>query len=115
MELLWRFLIGGTAVSAFALLADLLQPKRVAGLFSAAPSVAVASLALTLHQGRTEQLAAEAAAMLLASFAFFTYAFIVERLLIGGARPALLSTLGALPVWFVLAGAAYWLLRGAGP
>lgn len=42
MELLWRFLIGGTVVSIFALLADVVRPKRLAGLFGAAPSVALA-------------------------------------------------------------------------
>jgi hypothetical protein len=111
VELLVRFLIGGAAVSAFALLADLLQPKRVAGLLSAAPSVAVASLALTLHQGKAEQVALEAAAMLVAACAFVGYAFTVERLLIRGDRPALRITLAALPLWFALAASGYLLLR----
>jgi hypothetical protein len=48
-ELILRFLIGGTLVSAFALIGDLLRPKSFAGLFGAAPSVALASLALTIE------------------------------------------------------------------
>jgi hypothetical protein len=36
-ELILRFLIGGTLVSAFALIGDLLRPKSFAGLFGAAP------------------------------------------------------------------------------
>jgi MFS family permease len=32
VELLWRFLIGGTVVSIFAQLADVVRPKRRAGI-----------------------------------------------------------------------------------
>jgi hypothetical protein len=50
-EYVARFLIGGVAVSLFAVLGDLLRPKSFAGLFGAAPSVALATLgvALGLH------------------------------------------------------------------
>ena len=37
-----RFLVGGALVSAFAMLGDILRPKSFAGLFGAAPSVALA-------------------------------------------------------------------------
>jgi uncharacterized membrane protein (GlpM family) len=40
--------VGGGLVVVFALLSEALSPKRFAGLFSAAPSVALASLAVTL-------------------------------------------------------------------
>jgi uncharacterized membrane protein (GlpM family) len=43
MEIVLRFVIGGMVVSLFALLSDLLKPKSFAGLFEAAPSVALAS------------------------------------------------------------------------
>jgi len=46
-ELLVRFLVGGALVSVFALLGDLFEPKSFSGLFGAAPSVAIATLALT--------------------------------------------------------------------
>lgn len=52
-ESLIRFVVGGAVVSAFALIADILRPKSFAGLFGAAPSVALVSLALgTLLHGR---------------------------------------------------------------
>lgn len=41
-------LAGGLLVVAFALLSQGLKPKRFAGLFSAAPSVAIAGLIITL-------------------------------------------------------------------
>lgn len=45
---LLKGLAGGTLVVMFALLSEMLEPKRFAGLFSAAPAVAIAGLALTL-------------------------------------------------------------------
>jgi hypothetical protein len=42
--LIVRVLAGGALVVAFAMISDALQPKMFAGLFSAAPSVATASL-----------------------------------------------------------------------
>ena len=47
-ELLLRFAIGGVVVSSFAVLSDLLKPKSFAGLFGAAPSVALATLGLAV-------------------------------------------------------------------
>ena len=45
-------LVGGTLVLAFALLSQSLDPKRFAGLFSAAPAVALAGLAAIRSAGR---------------------------------------------------------------
>jgi hypothetical protein len=45
-----RFLAGGIVVSAFAALGDTLRPKSFAGLFGAAPSIALATLLITLSQ-----------------------------------------------------------------
>ncbi len=58
-------LVGGTLVVAFALLSEGLGPKRFAGLFSAAPAVALAGLAVVLldkgahdgHQNATGMIA----------------------------------------------------------
>ena len=44
-QILIRFIIGGMIVSAFAIIGDVLKPKTFAGLFGAAPSVALATLA----------------------------------------------------------------------
>lgn len=41
-------LIGGSFVVVFALIGEAVTPKRFAGLFSAAPSVALASLVIVL-------------------------------------------------------------------
>ena len=56
-ELVFRFFLGGLLVSAFAVLGDLLRPKSFAGVFGAAPSVALATLALAVlsHGAGTRQ------------------------------------------------------------
>jgi Protein of unknown function (DUF3147) len=41
-QFLIRFVIGGLVVSVFAICGDVLRPKSFAGLFGAAPSVALA-------------------------------------------------------------------------
>jgi hypothetical protein len=52
-ELFFCFLIGGLVVSFFAVLGDVLKPKSLAGLFGAAPSIGLATLALTISsEGR---------------------------------------------------------------
>lgn len=54
MSLLIRFVVGGVVVSGFALIAEVLGPKSLARIFGAAPSVALATLGLTiLTQGKS--------------------------------------------------------------
>jgi hypothetical protein len=50
LEFLLRFITGGVAVSALAVLGDILRPKSFAGLFGAAPSIAIATIMITLWQ-----------------------------------------------------------------
>jgi hypothetical protein len=47
-QLVFRFAVGGLVVSLFAVLGDVLKPKTFGGLFGAAPSVALATLGLTI-------------------------------------------------------------------
>jgi uncharacterized membrane protein (GlpM family) len=48
VEIVLRFVVGGLVVSVFAILADALEPKSFAGLLGAAPSVALATISLTV-------------------------------------------------------------------
>jgi len=43
-----RALVGGTFVVVFALVGEVVTPKRFAGIFGAAPSVTLANLALVV-------------------------------------------------------------------
>lgn len=45
--LLIRFLVGGAIVTVFSLVGEVIGPKSLAGVFGAAPSVALATLPLT--------------------------------------------------------------------
>lgn len=113
LDLVARFLLGGTIVSCFAMLGELLRPKRFAGLFGAAPSVALATIPLTIHQHGTVFASIETRSMVASSFAFAAYAWLVSRVLLRYQPSALLATLTALPLWFgVSFGLWALLLRG---
>ena len=103
LEILARFLIGGVVISLFALSGDILKPKSFAGLFSAAPSVALATLALTVVSKGKSYAAVEAHSMVIAAVAFFVYAFCVARLLIKHHLSTLAVSLGSLLVWCAVA------------
>ena len=102
-ELIVRFLIGGTLVSAFALVGDILRPKSFAGLFGAAPSIALATLGLTIAAQGREYAAIEARSMIAGSIAFFIYASVVSKVLMRYRTPALATTLTLMPIWSVTA------------
>jgi hypothetical protein len=100
-ETLLRVIVGGTVVSAFALLGDLLKPKTFAGLLGAAPSVALATLVLTVTKDGKAYASLEARSMIFGALAFFVYASVVSRLLIRRHLPVLPVASLALLVWFV--------------
>jgi len=111
-EIAIRVIVGGVVVSVFALLGDLLKPKSFAGLFGAAPSVALATLFLTVATNGQEFARVEARSMILGAVAFFVYASVVSRLLVRRKLPVLPVTSLAMTLWLVCAfGAWYGLLR----
>lgn len=112
MDLLYRFLIGGAIVSLFALLGEVLRPKGFAGLLGAAPSVALATLPLTLTAEGKSYAAIEARSMVCGALAFFVYALVCTFLMSRGRWRAAQTTLAMLPVWGLCALAAgAWLVR----
>ena len=68
LDYLLRFLAGGIAVSTFAALGDALRPKTFAGLFGAAPSIALATILIALSKQGAPVVAVEARSMILASW-----------------------------------------------
>jgi Protein of unknown function (DUF3147) len=102
-ELLLRFLVGGIFVSIFALLSDLFRPRRFAGLFGAAPSVALTTLALTIAEHGKQYAATEARSMIAGALAFAVYTFAVCQLLVRWKSSALVTTMGMLALWFLVA------------
>lgn len=102
-EILLRFLIGGAVVSLFAALGDLFRPKSFAGLFGAAPAVALATLTLTVTDKSNSYAATESHSMMAGALAFFIYASCVSWVLMHHKLNVLLAATVAVPVWFAVA------------
>ena len=107
--ILLRFLTGGIVVSAFAVLGDLLKPKSFAGLFGAAPSVALATLGLTVATQGRSYAATEARSVAGGAVAFFVYASCVSWVLMRYKLRALVATTILILVWLAAA-FAFWLI-----
>ena len=72
-DLIFRFLLGGIIVSAFSITGDIWKPKTFSGIFGAAPSVALGSLALTFHQQGAGTVAVLSRSMVAGAVALFAY------------------------------------------
>jgi hypothetical protein len=99
-DTLLRFFIGGTTVSLFAILGDVFRPKSFAGLFGAAPSIALATLGLTIASHGRDYAALEARSMIAGAIAFSLYASTVAWMLMRYRPPTLRTTIGLMPIWF---------------
>lgn len=107
-EILIRFLVGGVMVSAFAAISDVLKPKSFAGLFGAAPSVALATLGLTVATKGAWYAGTEAHSMVAGALAFFAYASVVSWVMMRYPLKALVVTVGAIPLWLGTAFALWY-------
>ncbi len=108
-QLIFRFIAGGVLVAAFASLGDIFKPKSFAGLFGAAPSVALATLTLTIFTEGAAYAALEARSMIAGAAGFFAYACCVTWLMFRYKPSAMLATSLLLVVWFATA-FGLWLL-----
>src|ERR1051326_5094347 len=95
-QILARFLVGGAVVSLFAIIGDLLRPKSFAGIFGAAPSVALATLGLTVATHGGAYAALEGRSMMVGAVALLVYSAVLARLLLRDLRHPLLATCGVL-------------------
>ena len=105
-QVAFRFLVGGFVVSLFAALGDAVKPKSFAGLFGAAPSVALATIGLTIAVDGKPYASIEARSMIVGAAAFCLYACICCRLMAKRFQAAPVATL-ALIVWLACALAAW--------
>jgi hypothetical protein len=101
-----RFLVGGLVVSGFAMLGDVLRPKSFAGLFGAAPSVALATLGIAIYQHGASYAALQSQSMMAGacspSIASWSAIFSFVR----GCAPCLPLCCPSQPGW--LLPSAYW-------
>jgi uncharacterized membrane protein (GlpM family) len=113
MDMMLRFLIGGMVVSVFAILGDVLKPESLGGVFAAAPTIALATLVLTMHKHGGVYVATEARSMVAGAIAFFAYACAVSFVLMRWRWKALTTAVALLPIWFATAAGLWslWLRR----
>ena len=110
MDLVIRFVIGGLVVSLFSLISDLFKPKTFAGLFGAAPSIALATLILTVGKQGKAFAATEAHSMVIGVIALFSYAVAVSYALLRFKFPALPVSLIGLVFWMGLASGLWYVM-----
>jgi uncharacterized protein DUF3147 len=110
-EYVIRFFVGGVVVSAFAMVGDVLRPKSFAGLFGAAPSVALATLAIAVYRHGADYAVLQSHAMTAGAIALAIYSVVVCHLLIRARLRAATATLLSLVIWLI---AAFGLLALAG-
>jgi hypothetical protein len=103
IELLIRFIVGGLVVCAFAVVGDVLRPKTFAGIFGAAPSVALATLGLTLAIKGPSYAGIEGRSMIAGAVALLVYGLLSSRVLLKQAARALPAASVAGGAWLVVA------------
>ena len=102
-EYIVRFLVGGAVVSAFAMLGDVLRPKSFAGLFGAAPSVALATLGIAVYQHGADYAALQSRSMTAGAVALAVYSVVVCHVLVRTRLRALPATVLSLAAWLAVA------------
>jgi hypothetical protein len=103
MDYVIRFLAGGLLVSLFAVAGDVLRPKSFAGLFGAAPSVALATLTLAFWEHGAGYVATEGRSMIIGAIALAVYSFLACQILMRVRSSALTATAMATVAWLIVA------------
>lgn len=102
-QIVVRFVIGGFIVSLFAALGDALKPKSFAGLFGAAPSVALATLGLTILTEGKAYASTEARSMIAGAVSFCVYAAVCSHAMMKYKIAARTVTVSVLALWLACA------------
>lgn len=113
-SLVARFILGGTSAAAFALAGDLFKPKTFAGLWSAAPSVALVSLALAYQNHVPRYVALEGRSMMLGAAGLVVYSVACASLAKVRRTPVWFDAIASWTVWFGAVFGAWAVLRRAG-
>jgi uncharacterized membrane protein (GlpM family) len=105
IEIVLKTVLGGALVLVFALIAETLSPKRFAGILSAAPSVALASLLMTVTFKGPLDARRACAGMVAGAVGFVAYCALAPSTLrrFGTLRGAALALVG----WVVVSAAVF--------
>lgn len=102
LEFALRFVLGGLIVAAFAVLGDVTHPKRFAGIFGAAPSVALATLSITFVLKGGLYASVEGRSMMAGAAGLAVYSLAAARLL-GHDWGSISATTVSVLVWGAVA------------
>jgi len=109
-EMAVRFVIGGAMVALFALAGDVLQPKTFAGLFGAAPAIALATLAVSVHEHGAAYGRVEARSEVIGAAALFVCASAISAVLHRWRTRVAPTVFAGLLVWFAVAAVGWAML-----
>ncbi len=102
-ELVIRFILGGVIVSIFAIIGEVFQPKTFAGIFGAAPSVALASPGLTFLTKSMQHASLDGRSMVCGAIGLACYSLLVARLLLRFKWNTIVATVSSWVVWLAVA------------
>jgi len=105
---LGKFLAGGILVVFFAVISETFQPKRFAGIFSAAPSVLLASLIVTILLKGTAPASLSASGAVAGATGLVAYALVATCAV--NRWKGLAGSVISLILWTVVSLAAYLVL-----
>jgi hypothetical protein len=110
-ELALRFVLGGILVSLFAAAGEMFTPKTFAGLFGAAPSVAIATLAIAYVGRDAAYVAVESGSMMVGCVALCVYSAACVAITKRREIPVWLGASLAWAAWAAVAFGLWGLLR----
>jgi uncharacterized membrane protein (GlpM family) len=103
-----KALASGVLVVAFSLIAEVVRPKSFAGLFGAAPSIAIVSLIIVESSKGAHAARAQSFAMIFGALALACYCITATGAVARfGARR---GSIAAFAAWFAVAGASWGLV-----
>ena len=104
-----RFFLGVLVVSLFAVLGDAFKPRTFAGIFAAAPSVALASLFLSHSAEGPAYVSTEGRSMMAGAVALFAYSAASSWAVRKDVMPPWLAALGLWTVWLGVAATLWYI------
>ena len=102
-DLILRFVIGGLIVSIFSVVGDVFKPKSFAGIFGAAPSVALATLGITYISQGASHATLDGRSMVVGGIALGCYSLLVSRLLLQYRWNTIVATGVSWLLWLAVA------------
>lgn len=108
LEYLAKFVAGGLLVCAFALISQICMPKQFAGIFSAAPSVLLAGLTITLLMKGATHATLSAQGAIAGAVGLIAYCLVATPAI--KRYQALPGSLLSLSIWFLGSFCAFALL-----